>query len=130
MLRMLCCSWSQDIDLSSLIRNGGPNLHKIKEETFIYLAPNHQCKECPSIHPSIFYHVYGVRSLGQQPEQLSPALLLTSYFVQLFRGNPMVFPGQPSDTVPPAQLGPPWGPPTSGTCPEYLTREESMRHPN
>lgn len=37
---MLCCSWSQEIDLSSLIRNGGPNLYKIKEKSCIYLAPN------------------------------------------------------------------------------------------
>ncbi|KAK0136585.1 hypothetical protein N1851_027270 [Merluccius polli] len=44
---------------------------------------------------------------------------------QLFLGDPEAFPGQPRDIVSPACPGSSPGPPTSGTCPEHLTREAS-----
>ncbi|KAK0151551.1 putative nuclease HARBI1 [Merluccius polli] len=71
-----------------------------------------------------------VGSRGQQPKQGSPDFPFPSYFVQLFLGDPDAFPGQPRDIVSPACPGSSLGSPTSGTCPEHLTREASGRHPN
>lgn len=34
---MLCCSWSQETDRSSLMRNGGPNLEEEKSHEVLVL---------------------------------------------------------------------------------------------
>ncbi|KAK0149249.1 Zinc finger BED domain-containing protein 1 [Merluccius polli] len=69
-------------------------------------------------------------AFGPQPKQGSPDFPLPSHFVQLFPGDPEAFPGQPRDIVSPACPGSSPGSPTSGTCPEHLTREASGRHHN
>ena len=68
----------------------------------------------PSIHPSIYLFIH--------PKQEN--------LIQLFRGDPGAFPGQPRDIVPPACPGSSRGPSTGGTFPETPTREDSGRHPN
>ena len=78
----------------------------------------------------IIYRLSGVGSRGQQPKQGSPDFPLPSHFIQLFRWDPEVFPGQPKDIVPPACPGSSRAPPTSGTCPEHITREASGGHPS
>ncbi|MEQ2242210.1 hypothetical protein ILYODFUR_033418 [Ilyodon furcidens] len=49
--------------------------------------------------------------------------------LQLLRGEPKAFPGQPRVVVPPACPGPSPGPPPGGTCLEHLPRKASRRHP-
>ncbi|KAK3508267.1 hypothetical protein QTP70_017786 [Hemibagrus guttatus] len=50
------------------------------------------------------------------------------HFLQLFRRDPKVFPGQPRDIVSPACPGSSPGPLPGGACPEHLPRETSRRH--
>ena len=82
------------------------------------------------IYPYILHRLSGVGLRGQQPEQESPDLPLPSYFIELFRGHPEVFPGQPKGIVPPACPGYSQGLLTGGRCPEHRTREASGRYPN
>jgi len=49
----------------------------------------------PSIHPSTAS--MGIGSRGQQLEQRNPDVPVPSHFLQLFRGDPKAFPGQPRD---------------------------------
>ena len=56
-------------------------------------------------------------------------VLSPSHFIQLFRGDPKMFSGQPREIVPPACLGSSWGPLISGMSPEHLTKEASS-NPN
>ncbi|KAI3356718.1 hypothetical protein L3Q82_003312 [Scortum barcoo] len=85
----------------------------------------------PSIHPSIFNRLIrdrvagGGSSLSSRDAQTS---LTPRHFLQLFRGDPEAFPGQPRDIVSPAC---PWSsprppPPPGGTCLEHLPREASQ----
>ncbi|KAK3570249.1 hypothetical protein QTP86_017124 [Hemibagrus guttatus] len=50
------------------------------------------------------------------------------HFLQLFRRDPEVFPGQPRDIASPACPGSSPGPLPGGACPEHLPRETSRRH--
>ena len=87
----------------------------------------------PSIHPLSTAHP-GVGSRGQQLEQRSPDVPVPSHFLQLIRGDPVAFPGQPRDIVSPtcpgSSPGSSPGSPPSRTCKEHLTREASRSHPN
>ncbi|MEQ2255512.1 hypothetical protein ILYODFUR_014673, partial [Ilyodon furcidens] len=65
-----------------------------------------------------------------QTQQRHPDVPLPRHLLQLLRGEPKAFPGQPRDIVPPACPGPSPGPPPGGTCLEHLAREASMKHPN
>ncbi|KAK3534941.1 hypothetical protein QTP70_002024 [Hemibagrus guttatus] len=51
------------------------------------------------------------------------------HFLQLFRRDPEVLPGQPRDIVSPACPGSSPGPLPGGACPEHLPRETSRRRP-
>ncbi|XP_047226062.1 poliovirus receptor isoform X3 [Girardinichthys multiradiatus] len=64
----------------------------------------------------------GTRSWGQQTQQRCPDVPLPRNLLQLLRGEPKAFPGQPRDIVPPACPGPSPGPPPGGTCLEHLPR--------
>ncbi|KAK3530439.1 hypothetical protein QTP86_024351, partial [Hemibagrus guttatus] len=73
---------------------------------------------------------------GQQSKQGCPDFPLPRHFLQLFRSDPEVFPGQTKDIVSPARdiVSPacPGSSPVSlpgGACPEHLPRETSQRHP-
>ncbi|MEQ2159982.1 hypothetical protein GOODEAATRI_028862 [Goodea atripinnis] len=59
-------------------------------------------------------------SRGQQTQQRRPDVPLPRHLLQLLRGEPKVFPGQPRDIVPPACPGPSPGPPPGETCLEHL----------
>ncbi|MEQ2256958.1 hypothetical protein ILYODFUR_029405 [Ilyodon furcidens] len=63
-------------------------------------------------------------SWGQQTQKRHPDNPLPRHLLQLLRGEPKAFPGQPRDIVPPVC---PW-PPPGGTCLEHLTRKASRRH--
>lgn len=68
----------------------------------------------------------------QQLREGNPEFPLPSDRVQLFRGDPKTFLGQPEDIAKSLQhvMGHPWGPPSGGTCSEHFTREASRRHQN
>ncbi|MEQ2311850.1 hypothetical protein AMECASPLE_024741 [Ameca splendens] len=57
----------------------------------------------------------GTGSRGKQTQQRRPNVPLPRNLLQLLRGEPKAFPGQPRDIVPPACPGPSPGPPPSGT---------------
>ncbi|KAI3365133.1 hypothetical protein L3Q82_010117, partial [Scortum barcoo] len=82
----------------------------------------------PSIHPSSSA-LSGTGSRRQQSEQRCPDFPHPRHFLQLFRGDPEAFPGQPRDIVSPACPGSSPGPPPGGTCLEHLPREASRGHP-
>ncbi|KAI3355662.1 hypothetical protein L3Q82_004257 [Scortum barcoo] len=65
----------------------------------------------------------------QQSEQRCPDFPHPRHFLQLFRGDPEAFPGQPRDIVSPACPGSSPRPPPGGTCLEHLPREASRGHP-
>ncbi|MED6259804.1 hypothetical protein ATANTOWER_032107 [Ataeniobius toweri] len=64
----------------------------------------------------------------EKTQQRRPDVPLPTHLLQLLRGEPKAFPGQPRDIVPPACPGPSPGPPPGGTCLEHLPREGSRRH--
>ncbi|MED6256515.1 hypothetical protein ATANTOWER_027877 [Ataeniobius toweri] len=68
-------------------------------------------------------------SRGQQTQQRHPDVPFPRHLLQLLRGKPKAFPGQPRDIVPPECPGPSPGPPPGGTCLEHLPRKASRRHP-
>ena len=72
--------------------------HRIPQGTWLnaFLSST---KHVGSIHLSILHRLSGVGLQGQQPKQGSPDFPLPSYFIQLFRGDPKAFPGQPRDIV-------------------------------
>ncbi|MED6282046.1 hypothetical protein CHARACLAT_027922 [Characodon lateralis] len=76
----------------------------------------------PSWMKEPIHHLPFIRvgSWGQQPKQRDPDFPLP----------PKAFPDQARNIVPPACPGSSSGPPSSGTCPEHLTRKPSRRHPN
>ncbi|KAI3351285.1 hypothetical protein L3Q82_005619 [Scortum barcoo] len=85
----------------------------------------------PFIHPYIHLQTLdpGPGRGRQQSEQRCPDFPHPRHFLQLFRGDPEAFPGQPRDIVSPAC---PWSsprPPSGGTCLEHLPREASRGHP-
>ncbi|KAI3372540.1 hypothetical protein L3Q82_023022, partial [Scortum barcoo] len=81
----------------------------------------------PSIHPSIFIRLVRDRvAWRQQSEQRCPDFPHPRHFLQLFRGDPEAFPGQPRDIVSPACPGSSPGPPPDGTRLEHLPREASQ----
>ncbi|TWW81705.1 hypothetical protein D4764_01G0015200 [Takifugu flavidus] len=106
-------------------RMAASQLLKLHRVIYLPILPIH-----PSIHPSIFRCLSGVRSQGQQPKQRGPNFALPSYFFQLIRGDPQAFPDQPRDEVSPTCPGSSRGPPTREICPEHLTREASRGHPD
>uniref|UniRef100_A0A8C5H691 Multidrug resistance-associated protein 1 n=1 Tax=Gouania willdenowi TaxID=441366 RepID=A0A8C5H691_GOUWI len=59
----------------------------------------------------------------EQTDDKGPDFPLPGHFLQLVRGDPETFPGQPRDIVSPACPGSSPGPPSGGTCPERRTRE-------
>ncbi|MED6237286.1 hypothetical protein ATANTOWER_022098, partial [Ataeniobius toweri] len=61
----------------------------------------------------------------QQTQQRHPDVPLPRHLLQLLRGEPKAFQGQPRDIVPPASHGPSPGPPPGGTCLEHLPRKAS-----
>ncbi|MEQ2198914.1 hypothetical protein XENOCAPTIV_020799, partial [Xenoophorus captivus] len=65
----------------------------------------------------------GTGSRGQQTQQRRPDIPLPRHLLQLLRGEPKAFPGQPRDIVPPVCPGPSPGPPPNGTCLEHLPRK-------
>ncbi|KAI3367358.1 hypothetical protein L3Q82_026167 [Scortum barcoo] len=67
----------------------------------------------------------GTGSRRQQSEQRCPDFPHPRHFLQLFRGDPEAFPGQPRDIVSPACPGSSPRPPPGGTCLEHLPREAS-----
>ncbi|KAI3359440.1 hypothetical protein L3Q82_002948 [Scortum barcoo] len=62
------------------------------------------CIDYPSIHPSSSA-LSGTGSRRQQSEQRCPDFPHPRHFLQLFRGDPEAFPGQPRDIVSPACPG-------------------------
>ncbi|KAI3352066.1 hypothetical protein L3Q82_020881 [Scortum barcoo] len=68
----------------------------------------------------------GTGSRRQQSEQRCPDFPHPRHFLQLFRGDPEAFPGQPRDIVSPACPGSSPRPPPGGTCLEHLPREASQ----
>uniref|UniRef100_A0A672YAI4 Calcium channel, voltage-dependent, T type, alpha 1H subunit a n=1 Tax=Sphaeramia orbicularis TaxID=375764 RepID=A0A672YAI4_9TELE len=62
-------------------------------------------------------------------KQGCPDFPLPRHLLQLFRGDPEAFPGQPRDIVSPTCPGSSPRSPPGGTCPEHLPREASRRHP-
>ncbi|KAK3567356.1 hypothetical protein QTP86_019916 [Hemibagrus guttatus] len=83
----------------------------------------------PFIHSFIVFRLSGAGSRGQQSKQGCPDLPHPRHFLQLFRRDPEVFPGQPKDIVSPACPGSSPVPLPGGACPEHLSRETSRRHP-
>uniref|UniRef100_A0A3B4B7V7 STIL N-terminal domain-containing protein n=1 Tax=Periophthalmus magnuspinnatus TaxID=409849 RepID=A0A3B4B7V7_9GOBI len=64
-----------------------------------------------NIHPSIFFHLSGAGSRGQQSKQGLPNFPHSRHVLQLLRWDPKAFPGQLRDIVPPACPGSSPGPP-------------------
>ncbi|KAK3515575.1 hypothetical protein QTP70_024589 [Hemibagrus guttatus] len=88
-----------------------------------------ECKTLQRIPDSfIVFRLSGARSRGQQSKQGCPDLPLPRHFLQLFRRDPEVFPGQPRDIVSPVCPGSSPGPLPGGAYPEHLPRETSRRH--
>ena len=83
----------------------------------------------PSIHPSI-HHLPLVRGPCCRGSSFNrnPDVPVPGHFLQLFRGDPKAFPGQPRDIVSTTCPGSSPGSPPSGTCPEHFTREASRGH--
>ncbi|KAI3364926.1 hypothetical protein L3Q82_001107 [Scortum barcoo] len=83
----------------------------------------------PKVCVSVPFNMLRTGSRRQQSEQRCPDFPHPRHFLQLFRGDPEAFPGQPRDIVSPAC---PWSsprPPPGGTCLEHLPREASRGHP-
>ncbi|KAI3375709.1 hypothetical protein L3Q82_004020 [Scortum barcoo] len=93
------------------------------------LLPGRACSIHPSIHLHPLYPGDRVAERRQQSEQRCPDFPHPRHFLQLFRGDPEAFPGQPRDIVSPACPGSSPGPPPGGTCLEHLPREASRGHP-
>ena len=66
-------------------------------ESIMY-NPNSKKVLTQSIHP-LSAASPGVGSRGQQLEQRNPDVPVPGHFLQLFRGDPEAFPGQPRDIV-------------------------------
>ncbi|KAK0140195.1 hypothetical protein N1851_022893 [Merluccius polli] len=110
-------SWMQVAEMRFLFRVAGLSLRDGVRSSLIWEL---------GVEPLLFRIERSQLRCFSHLVRMSPGI----HFVQLFPGDPEAFPGQPRDIVSPVCPGSSLGSPTSGTCPEHLTRKLSGRHPN
>ncbi|KAI3375867.1 hypothetical protein L3Q82_004138 [Scortum barcoo] len=120
LVRSTCCD-----AVVLLVDQGHADLHCILNSV-LNLLPSARCVSSSSSSSSAWS---GTGSRRQQSEQRCPDFPHPRHFLQLFRGDPEAFPGQPRDIVSPACPGSSPRPPPGGTCLEHLPREASRGHP-